>query len=42
MVSKVGLDQMASAYLGDTDPRTPLASPLFAPIWPVCLPCESR
>ena len=29
MVSKAGLDEMAAAYLGDTDPRTPLASPLF-------------
>ncbi len=30
MVSKRGLDEMASAYLGETDPRTELASPLFA------------
>jgi acetyl esterase/lipase len=29
MVSKAGLDEMAAAYLGDTDPRTALASPLF-------------
>jgi phosphinothricin tripeptide acetyl hydrolase len=30
MVSKAGLDLMARAYLGDTDPRTELASPLYA------------
>jgi monoterpene epsilon-lactone hydrolase len=30
MVSKDGLDLMAGSYLGDTDPRTELASPLFA------------
>ncbi len=30
MVTKEGLDLMAGAYLGDTDPRTELASPLFA------------
>ena len=30
MVSKVGLDLMAQAYLGGTDPRSELASPLFA------------
>ncbi len=30
MVTKSGLDEMAAAYLGDTDPRTPLASPLLA------------
>jgi len=30
MVSKSGLDLMAEAYLGETDPRTELASPLFA------------
>jgi monoterpene epsilon-lactone hydrolase len=30
MVSKVGLDLMAQAYLGDCDPRSELASPLFA------------
>jgi acetyl esterase/lipase len=30
MVSKSGLDEMAGAYLGGTDPRQPLASPLFA------------
>lgn len=30
MVSKSGLDLMAEAYLGATDPRTELASPLFA------------
>lgn len=29
MVSKAGLDEMAAAYLRDTDPRTALASPLF-------------
>jgi epsilon-lactone hydrolase len=29
MVTKAGLDDMASAYLRDTDPRTALASPLF-------------
>ncbi|MGD0394420.1 MAG: alpha/beta hydrolase [Acidimicrobiales bacterium] len=30
MVSKAGLDLMADAYLGGADPRTELASPLFA------------
>jgi epsilon-lactone hydrolase len=30
MVSRAGLHVMASAYLGSVDPRTPLASPLFA------------
>ena len=30
MVSKAGLDLMAEAYLGTTDPRDGLASPLFA------------
>jgi epsilon-lactone hydrolase len=30
MVSKAGLDLMADAYLGGVDPRTELASPLFA------------
>ena len=30
MVSRAGLQVMASAYLGSADPRTPLASPLFA------------
>ena len=30
MVSKAGLDVMAEAYLAGTDPRTELASPLFA------------
>jgi epsilon-lactone hydrolase len=30
MVSKSGLDLMAEAYLGATDPRAELASPLFA------------
>jgi monoterpene epsilon-lactone hydrolase len=30
MVSKVGLDVMAEAYLGGIDPRSELASPLFA------------
>jgi monoterpene epsilon-lactone hydrolase len=30
MVNKQGLDVMAAAYLGDTDPRSELASPLFA------------
>jgi acetyl esterase/lipase len=30
MVTKEGLIEMAEAYMGDTDPRTPLASPLFA------------
>ena len=30
MVSRAGLQMMASAYLGSADPRTPLASPLFA------------
>ncbi len=29
MVTKIGLDEMAAAYLKDTDPRTALASPLF-------------
>jgi phosphinothricin tripeptide acetyl hydrolase len=29
MVTRAGLDEMAAAYLGDTDPRTELASPLF-------------
>ena len=29
-VSKAGLEGMAAAYLGETDPRSPLASPLFA------------
>ena len=27
--TRAGLDEMAAAYLGDTDPRTELASPLF-------------
>ena len=30
IVQRAGVDQMARAYLGDTPPRTPLASPLFA------------
>jgi monoterpene epsilon-lactone hydrolase len=30
IVSKDGLDSLAKAYLGDVDPKTPLASPLFA------------
>lgn len=30
MVTKEGLAEMAGAYLGNTDPRTPLASPLYA------------
>ena len=30
MVTRVGLDEMARCYLGETDPRTELASPLFA------------
>ena len=30
MVSRAGLDLMAKAYLGETDPRSELASPLFA------------
>lgn len=30
MVSRAGLQVMAAAYLGSADPRTPLASPLFA------------
>jgi monoterpene epsilon-lactone hydrolase len=30
MVSASSLTQMADAYLGDTDPRSPTASPLFA------------
>ncbi len=30
MVSKDGLDAMASAYLGKTDAKTPLASPIYA------------
>ncbi len=30
MVSRAGLDEMARCYLGTTDPRTELASPLFA------------
>jgi len=30
LVTQDGLTRMAAAYLGDTDPRTPLASPLFA------------
>jgi acetyl esterase/lipase len=30
MVTRTGLDLMASSYLGATDPRTPLASPLWA------------
>ncbi|HTQ13755.1 MAG TPA: alpha/beta hydrolase [Rhizomicrobium sp.] len=30
IVGKEGLDAMAAAYLGGTDPKTPLASPVFA------------
>jgi len=30
MVKKEGLDEMAAAYLAGADPKTPLASPLFA------------
>jgi len=30
MVQKDGLDKLAAAYVGGKDPRTPLASPLFA------------
>jgi phosphinothricin tripeptide acetyl hydrolase len=30
MCDRAGLDAMAAAYLGDTDPRSELASPLFA------------
>ncbi|MCI0547159.1 MAG: alpha/beta hydrolase [Candidatus Rokubacteria bacterium] len=30
IVRREGVVEMARAYLGDTDPRTPLASPLFA------------
>jgi acetyl esterase/lipase len=30
MVTREGLTEMAEAYLGDTDPRAPLASPLYA------------
>ncbi|MGH6870234.1 MAG: alpha/beta hydrolase [Rhizomicrobium sp.] len=30
MVGKEGLDEMAAAYLAGADPKTPLASPLFA------------
>jgi phosphinothricin tripeptide acetyl hydrolase len=30
IVRRAGVQEMARAYLGDTDPRTPLASPLFA------------
>ncbi len=30
LVTKDGLQMMADAYLGDTDPREPLASPVFA------------
>lgn len=30
MLKKEGLDQMAAAYLAGKDPKTPLASPLFA------------
>ena len=30
IVRRAGVEQMAQAYLGDTPPRTPLASPLFA------------
>ena len=30
MVSRDGLDKIARAYLGDADPRTPLAAPLHA------------
>ncbi len=32
MVTRDGLTEMAEAYLGDTDPRAPLASPLYAGI----------
>ena len=30
MVTREGLTEMAEAYPGDTDPRAPLASPLYA------------
>jgi len=30
IVRRAGVEDMARAYLGSTDPRTPLASPLFA------------
>jgi len=30
MVTRQGLAEMAAAYAGDSDPRTPLASPLYA------------
>ncbi len=30
MVTRAGLDEMARCYLGDPDPRSELASPLFA------------
>src|SRR2546427_65387 len=30
IVGRPGIDEMARAYLGATDPRTPLASPVFA------------
>jgi len=30
MVTKEGLIEMVEAYMDDTDPRTPLASPLYA------------
>ncbi len=30
MVQKPGLDRMAGMYLGDADPRSPLAAPLYA------------
>jgi len=30
IVRRPGIDEMARAYLGATDPRTPLASPMFA------------
>ncbi len=30
IVARPGIDEMARAYLGTTDPRTPLASPVFA------------
>jgi epsilon-lactone hydrolase len=30
IVQKVGIEQMAAAYLGGKDPRTPLAAPLYA------------
>jgi epsilon-lactone hydrolase len=30
IVRRPGIDEMARAYLGTTDPRTPLASPVFA------------